>query len=39
MENDTHDSIARLAAETDDPLTTLLRRGARDLLLQGLSVL
>lgn len=37
MENDTHDSTTRPATETDDPLTTLLRRGARDLLRQAVE--
>ena len=37
MDNDTHDSTPRPASEPTDPLTELLRRGARELLRQAVE--
>lgn len=37
MEHDTHEPETRPATEVDDPLTDLLRRGARDLLKQAVE--
>lgn len=37
MDEDTHDNATKPATELSDPLTQLLRRGARDLLKQAVE--
>ncbi|HET7314490.1 MAG TPA: IS256 family transposase, partial [Salinisphaera sp.] len=37
MDYDTHEPETRPATDVDDPLTDLLRRGARDLLRQAVE--